>query len=85
MANKNVPATIYSSTVLQKIGQVFCNSGEVEFAAGPKLMGGAAIPILALVPDVLFAMVLPNILPAGLVVLTTMIIAALKALEIVQS
>lgn len=42
VANKNVPAETYPSAVLQKIAKVFFNSGEVEFAAGPNMMNGAA-------------------------------------------
>jgi alpha-glucoside transport system substrate-binding protein len=42
VANKNVTPETYPSVALQKIAQVYFNSGEAEFAAGPNLLNGAA-------------------------------------------
>lgn len=42
VANKNVPVDTYPSTLLQKISTEFLQGGDVQFAAGPNLLAGAA-------------------------------------------
>ncbi len=42
VANQNVPTDTYPSALLTKIATEYFGSGEVEFAAGPNLLAGAA-------------------------------------------
>ena len=42
VANQNVPVDAYPSPLLQKIATEYLSTGDVQFAAGPNLMAGAA-------------------------------------------